>query len=137
MRFWEVIILNTKIALFIVLIVLVIGISTVQAEKTVKVNGCVGKSVSEFIHYLHTDPVLNHPDTIAQIGKLNFGTGVSLLARDEVDYTKINENFKEQPRNLGQAINILQSGAITGPVEIVIGPITIDIQEYNHCKIPE
>lgn len=123
----------TKRVLFIVLIVFVIGISTVQAEKPAKapVKACVGISVSNFIKYIH------NPQTIEYIGfKPNLGTGVSLIARDEGFLNGLDGDLiNEEPKNLGQAIQLLQSGLITQDVKITIGNLEIEnINQFNVCN---
>jgi hypothetical protein len=112
--------LNTKRVLFIVLIVFVICVSTVQAEKhgNDKVKGCVGPTVSNFNHIFG--------------GKM-LGTGVPMVAQDQ---TMLKEYFDLDVNNFGQVVQAIQNGYFDSPVIITIypdSPLEQTIEIYHTC----
>lgn len=95
--------LNVIKILFIVLIVSLLGISTVQAVKPNN-QACLGQSVSNIVHIY---------------GGNQFGAGVSTVAMNP-DIAKIIDP-KLEFRNLGKGVQVLLNGDIPDYIIVVNG----------------
>lgn len=108
--------MNVIKVLFVVIIVGLFGISTVQAAKPIN-QACLGESVSDIIN---------------QYGGSQFGEGVSIIAKDPSTFELYGYYFK----NLGEGVQALLKGEIPSPVYIYIPPNPIPLEIQHTCYNP-